>query len=149
MLNLLKLIVVSMLADSMVEENENYSVDILLEGISLYFSLMSSNYLLAFERWMSSQFKPNELSAMFLMLATDHKMSNEFPSHFASTTIPADHKGINIKETMVHCVNKIDNKTGNVGDCATEEDGIGLANEISSTGEDHISFNDFVNIFRM
>ena len=98
---------------------------------------------------MSAQFKPSELTALFLMLASGNKIDSEFPHHFAAHTISSDHKGINIKDTMVNCANKVLNKTGEPGDCATLEDGIGLANEISSTGEDHISFSDFVNIFRM
>lgn len=98
---------------------------------------------------MSAQFKPSELTALYLMLASENRIDSEFPHHLATNTIPDDLKGINIKDAMVNCVNKVLNKTGEPGDCATQEDGVGLANEISSTGDDHISFLDFVNIFRM
>jgi mRNA-degrading endonuclease YafQ of YafQ-DinJ toxin-antitoxin module len=117
-------------------------------SIFMFFkTLWSMLFLSAFEMWLGEQFKTNEFSAVFQSLINEQKVPPNFPTHLLQSEITGDMR-ISVDPVLRNCINKLIGKTGEDDDTVSLQETRGLFNEIATTDEPGLSFEDFVGIFK-
>jgi len=127
-------------------------------GDGLHFNAVL--FFSAFDLWMSEQLMPDELGAVFNMLAFENDIKPDYPAHLAhinprqrkknaSSSSSSSHKTRIRKDAIRNVLNNMLHRSGAKTDSVSMEDTLAFISEIATNEpEKGIHFDDFMDIFR-